>query len=82
MIRKATKQEKYMIEIGHAMLREGLTQEFVSDAVTAAFEYEGVQDLMYMWLRENSQEGMALIIDDIVDLIEDINDVKEHKRLK
>jgi hypothetical protein len=76
MIREATKQEKHMIEIGHVMLEEGLTHEFVSDAVQAALEYEGVQDLMDIWLNENGKDEQALIIDDIVDLIDDVKRLK------
>lgn len=60
-----------LIEIGSMMHKKGLSNSFIAAAVETAFEFEGVYDLMKMWLEENDTKEQDEIIADIQDLIDD-----------
>jgi hypothetical protein len=60
-----------IIEIGHQMNRVGLPKEFIAAAVSTAFEFEGVSDLLKMWAIESDPKERSEIISDIQDLIDD-----------
>lgn len=59
------------IEIGHQMNHAGLPKTFVAAAVSTAFEYEGVYDLLKMWSDEKDNSERNEIIADIQELIDD-----------
>lgn len=60
-----------LIEIGHKMNQAGLSKPFIAAAVETAFEFEGVYDLMKMWVEEDVPADREEIIADIQDLIND-----------
>lgn len=60
-----------LIEIGHQMNQAGLSKSFIAAAVETAFEFEGVYDLMKMWVEEEVASEKDEIIADIQDLIND-----------
>jgi len=66
--------KKYeIIKIANQMIKARLPKEFISNAVTTAFEYEGVYDLLRMWSKEKNLKQRKEIIADIQELIEDCN---------
>jgi hypothetical protein len=60
-----------LIEIGHQMKQEKLSNTFVAAAVQTAFQYEGVYDLMKMWSEESDKKEKDEIIADIQDMIDE-----------
>lgn len=60
-----------LYEIGHQMHRVGLSDEFISNAVQTATQFEGVYDLMKMWSEEPDEEEKSDIIADIQDMIDE-----------
>ena len=60
-----------LIEIGHQMHQEGLSEEFISSAVQTAFAFEGVYDLMKMWSEETGEEEKNETVADIQDMIDE-----------
>jgi hypothetical protein len=60
-----------IIEIGHRMNQARLPKEFIAAAVTTAFEFEGVYDLLKMWTLEGDAQERGRIIADIQELIDD-----------
>lgn len=62
-----------IVEIGHQMNQSGLPKEFIAAAVSTAFEFEGVYDLLRMWSDENDADERNETIADIQELIDDCN---------
>ena len=60
-----------IVEIGHEMNQAGLPKDFIASAVSIAFEFEGVYDLLNMWVKENDPSERDEIVVDIQELIED-----------
>lgn len=61
----------YSVEfIGQVMKREGLSETFVASAIQVAYEYEGVYDLMKMWIEEIEEGEKSEIVADIQDMID------------
>ena len=60
-----------IVEIGHQMNQASLPKEFIAAAVSTAFEFEGVYDLLKMWADEGDTEERNEIISDIQELIDD-----------
>ena len=60
-----------LIDIGYQMNQSGLPKEFVAAAVSTAFEFEGVYDLMKLWAEEEEETERDEIIADIQDMIDD-----------
>lgn len=60
-----------LIEVGHLMNQSGLPHKFIAAAVQTAFEFEGVYNLMKMWMDEEDQKERDKIVADIQDLVED-----------
>ena len=60
-----------LIEIGHQMNQAGLSKPFIAAAVETAFEFEGVYDLMKLWVEEKVPAEKDEIVADIQDLIND-----------
>lgn len=60
-----------LIEVGHMMNQSGLSNKFIAAAVQTAFEFEGVYNLMKMWVDESDQKERDEIVADIQDLIDD-----------
>jgi DNA-binding phage protein len=60
-----------LIEIGHMMNLAKLPKPFIAAAVETAFEFEGVYDLMKMWIEETEESEREEIVSDIQDLIID-----------
>jgi DNA-binding phage protein len=60
-----------LIEVGHMMNQSGLPHEFIAAAVQTAFGFEGVYNLMKMWVDETDQKERDEIVADIQDLIDD-----------
>lgn len=60
-----------LIEIGHQMKEEGLSDVFIVAAVQTAFQFEGVYDLMKMWSEESDKKEQNEIIADIQDMIDE-----------
>lgn len=70
-----------LIEIGHTMNQLGISKPFIVAAVETAFEFEGVYDLMKMWLEEKVSSDRDEIIADIQDLINDCNQKEKVERV-
>jgi hypothetical protein len=62
-----------IVEIGHKMNQEGLPKEFIAAAVSTAFEFEGVYDLLKMWADEPDENERSETIADIQEMIDDCN---------
>jgi DNA-binding phage protein len=60
-----------IVEIGHQMNQAGLPKEFIAAAVSTAFEFEGVYDLLKMWGSESEAVERDEIVSDIQELIDD-----------
>ena len=60
-----------IVEIGHQMIQAGLPKEFIADAVSTAFEFEGIYDLLKMWACEGDSEERNEVVSDIQELIDD-----------
>ncbi len=60
-----------IVEIGHQMNTAGLPKEFIAAAVSTAFEFEGVYDLLKMWSDESDTEERNETVADIQELIDD-----------
>lgn len=63
--------EMEIIEIGHQMKVAGLPSAFISSAVKTAFEFEGVYDLLKMWVEEEDPKERDLTIADIQEMIDE-----------
>jgi len=60
-----------LIEIGHGMNEAKLPHKFIAAAVETAFKFEGVYNLMKMWVEEDDKKERDEIVADIQDLIDD-----------
>lgn len=60
-----------IVEIGHQMNQAGLPKEFIAAAVSTAFEFEGVYDLLKMWADEDDAKERNETVADIQELIDD-----------
>jgi DNA-binding phage protein len=60
-----------IVEIGHQMNLAGLPKVFIADAVSTAFEFEGVYDLLKLWAAEDDAKEKEEIVSDIQELIDD-----------
>lgn len=60
-----------IVEIGHQMNKAGLPKEFIAAAVSTAFEFEGVYDLLKMWADESDENEKSETIADIQEMIDD-----------
>lgn len=58
----------YLIAV--QMKHSGLSEYFIVNAVKSALEYEGISDLMHLWLSEENQNERDEIISDIQEMIE------------
>lgn len=73
IIKESTKGAE-LIEIGHKMNQAGLPEEFTAAALSTAFEFEGVYDLMNLWVEETESSERGEIIADIQDMLEIIKE--------
>ena len=64
-------QKVQVYQIAAKMKSAGLSDEFVSDAVALATEYEGAYDLMVLWSEESEQEAQGEIVADIQEEIDE-----------
>ena len=62
-----------LIAIATKMLKAGLRDSFVVNALTTAFSYEGVADLMHLWANEDDSKEKDEIIADIQEIIDACN---------
>lgn len=60
-----------IIEIGHQMNRVGLPKQFIAAAVETAFDFEGVYDLMKIWVDESDKKEREATVADIQDMIDE-----------
>ena len=60
-----------LFEIAGAMKKIGLSAEFIAAAVNTATEFEGVYDLMKLWINETDGKERDEIVADIQDMIND-----------
>ena len=60
-----------VVEIGHQMNQAGLPKEFIAAAVSTAFEFEGVYDLLKMWAADSDPIERDEVVSDIQELIDD-----------
>lgn len=60
-----------LFEIGTVMTKQGLAASFVAAAVTTALEFEGVYDLMKLWIEEEDTEEKNEIVADIQEMIDE-----------
>lgn len=63
-----------VLDILNEMRKMGLGNAFIRSLMENYQRYEGVQDLMEMWLEENDPAERTLIIEDIQEILEDISD--------
>jgi hypothetical protein len=66
-----------VVEIGHLMNQAGLPKDFIANAVSTAFEFEGVYDLLKLWAGEEDHSERDEIVADIQEMIEDCS--QHHK---
>lgn len=60
-----------IVEIGHQMNQAGLPKEFIAAAVSTAFEFEGVYDLLKIWADEDDAKERNETVADIQEMIDD-----------
>ena len=60
-----------LFEIAGAMKKSGLSADFIAAAVNTATEFEGVYDLMKLWMNETDAKERDEIVADIQDMIDD-----------
>lgn len=60
-----------LFKIGAQMKNTGLSSDFISAAIKTAMKFEGVYDLVNMWLYEKNAKERNEIIADIQDMIDD-----------
>jgi DNA-binding phage protein len=60
-----------LFEIAGAMKKSGLSADFIAAAVNTATEFEGVYDLMKLWINETDKKERDEIVADIQDMIDD-----------
>jgi DNA-binding phage protein len=70
-----------LFEIAIKMKKSGLADAFIVDAVQAALKFEGVADLMHLWLEENDHKEKDEIIADIQDMIDACNQKEKTEEL-
>lgn len=51
-----------LIVVGHLMNKAGLPHKFIATAIETAFEFEGVYDLMKIWMDENVQTELDKMV--------------------
>jgi len=71
ILEKKPESKSAVIDIGHKMNLEGLSEEFVIAAVRTALDYEGVHDLMVLWEEETDQNEKNEIVADIQEMIDE-----------
>src|ERR1019366_10211280 len=60
-----------LFEIATEMNKKGLPADFIAAAVETATEFEGVYDLMKLWINESDVKEHDEIVADIQDMIQD-----------
>ena len=60
-----------LFKIATEMNTQGIPANFIADAVSTASEFEGVYDLMKLWINETDQKERDEIVADIQDMIND-----------
>ena len=60
-----------LFEIATEMKKQGLPADFIAAAVETAIEFEGVYDLMKLWIHETDAKERDGIVADIQDMIHD-----------
>lgn len=63
-------EQMKLFNIAIKMKKSGLADAFIVDAVKTALEFEGVADLMYLWINEKDKKERDEIIADIQDMID------------
>jgi len=70
MMYKTTENQKiHLYQIATEMVKSGLSPSFIAKAVKVAEEYEGVYDLMAIWMDENFENEREEVLADIQELI-------------
>jgi len=59
-----------LFEIAIKMKKSGLSDNFITNSVQTALKFEGVADLMNLWLDENDKKERDAIVADIQDMID------------
>lgn len=70
-VQMAPESRVEIVEIGHQMNVARLPKGFIADAVSTAFEFEGVYDLLKLWAAETNPVEREEIISDVQELIDD-----------
>src|SRR5438128_76016 len=60
-----------LFAIAVKMKKSGLADSFVVDAVRTALEFEGVADLMNLWMDEEDKKARDEIVADIQEMIDE-----------
>lgn len=76
----SSSEQVKLFEIAIKMKKSGLADSFIVDAVRTALEFEGVSDLMHLWVNEKDHKEKNEIIADIQDMI-DACSQKEKKEI-
>lgn len=74
-------EEAKLIAIATGMLKSGLIDSFVVNALQTAFSYEGVADLMHLWASEKNQKERDEIVADIQDMIDACNQKEKSEEM-
>lgn len=85
-IKESDPDELHVLDILQEMRNEGLQPEFIKLLLRYVLEYEGLKDLMEMWMEEDSLQERDQIIVDLQDELEEIvnapENPKEHPYLR
>ena len=63
-------EEFKLFTIAVSMKKAGLVETFILDAVKTALKFEGVADLLHLWLDEKDNDEREKIVADIQDMID------------
>ncbi len=78
-INSQPEQDIKLYQIAGQMMLSKLPDKFITTAIRAALEYEGIADLVFMWAEENDIKEKEEIIADIQELIDECINAENRK---
>ncbi|MBV9575722.1 MAG: helix-turn-helix transcriptional regulator [Gammaproteobacteria bacterium] len=70
-----------LFDIAIKMRRSGLSEDFIVNAVKTALKFEGVADLMHLWLDEKDSKERGEIIADIQDMMDACSQKEKYEEI-
>ena len=74
-------EQMKLFEIATKMKKSGLADDFIVAAVKTALKFEGVADLMYLWIDEDDRKERDEIIADLQDMMDACNQKEKSEEI-